>query len=194
MSSQSAQSGDLVLQRRPGGRTMETSNKVREATIELLVEGGINAVTFQEVAKRAGVGRATLYRRWESVPVLVSFAVSETAARNVQIADKGSLTKDLAFVLGQIARFASSPIGVAALAANLSMPRQLERDGQESYWTSRAADIRAIFDRAADRGEIAPDVDVDAAFAKLAGAVYFRLFVMDDVADEKWIARLLSDI
>lgn len=194
MSRQSAQKNELSLNRRPGGRTLETSNKVRAATIELLVEGGINAVTYQEVAKRAGVGRATLYRRWESVPSLVSFAVSQTAVQNVVIADKGSLKKDLTSVLGQIARFASSAIGVAALAASLSMPQQARKHAEETYWTGRAADIRAIFDRAIDRGEIDRDIDVDATFAKLAGAVYFRLFVMAETVDEDWIERLLSDL
>lgn len=194
MSSQNGQSDELSLKRRPGGRTQETSDKVREATIALLLEGGINAVSYQAVAKRSGVGRATLYRRWENVAALVAFAVSETAAQNVEIADIGTLKEDLTFVLGNIARFASSPIGVAALAANLSLPKQNAGDAEETYWTRRADDIHGIFERARDRGEIAADIDVDVAFARLAGAVYFRLFVMGETANDDWIQRLLLDL
>ena len=48
----------MPIKQRPGGRTAEVTQRVFAATMDLLVVGGFEAVTFQEVAERAGVGRA----------------------------------------------------------------------------------------------------------------------------------------
>lgn len=182
------------VRERPGGRTAQTANRVRQATIDLLVEGGLQAVTYQEVAKRAEVGRATVYRRWGNVASLVGFAVTETAAQNVVIKDKGSIKADLFFVLQQIGEFVSSPIGTAALAARLSVPRTaLGEATGGTYWSTRAEDIRYVFQRAKERGEIRSDLDAEVEFAKLAGAIYFRLIVMEEAADKSWIEQVLAD-
>jgi AcrR family transcriptional regulator len=94
------------------------------------VERGFPAVTFQEVAARAGVGRATLYRRWDDPAALVADAVRASAADRIRVADTGSLSGDLRHILELIARFIASPLGSASLIASLPslvMQRQMMR-------------------------------------------------------------------
>src|SRR5581483_7919249 len=58
-------------------RVQRTRAAVLRATIELMAEGGPEAITHQVVARRAGVGRATLYRHWPSAEELVFAALAE---------------------------------------------------------------------------------------------------------------------
>jgi AcrR family transcriptional regulator len=183
-----------VPTRRPGGRTAETRRRVFEATCELLVERGFPAVTFQEVAARAGVGRATLYRRWDDPAALVADAVRASAADRIQVADTGSLHGDLRRILELIAQFIASPLGSASLIARLAQSGNAAPDDALSYqWGKRWSDVLPIFERARDRGELDHDRDFEICFTQLAGAVYFRTLIERLPVDENWLNRLLQD-
>lgn len=180
--------------RRPGGRTAETQRRVFDATCELLVEGGFSAVTFQEVAARAGVGRATLYRRWDDPAALVADAVRASAADHIRVADTGSLYSDLRGVLELIAQFIASPLGSASLIARLAQPSDAAPDDATSYqWATRWRDILPIFERATGRGELEHSHDFEIFFTQLAGAVYFRTLIERLPVDESWLNRLLQN-
>lgn len=180
--------------RRPGGRTAENSRRIHDATIELLVEGGFEAVTFQEIAKRAGVGRATLYRRWDSPSILVRDAVLEIVETEISPVDTGTFHGDLMELLRQIGSFISGPVGVAAMITTLSnMGQPGDITANPGIWLSRLEAIAPIFQRAITRGDLNPDQDVEALFASLAGALYFRMIVMTEPVDDAWIKRVLKN-
>ena len=112
---------------RPGGRTAEHTRRITDATLDLLLDGGLGAVTFQAVAERADVGRATMYRRWSTPAHLVVDAIRSVAADRIEIADTGTLLGDLTAVLGQIGEFIISPVGRAAVIAGLQIgPAELD--------------------------------------------------------------------
>jgi AcrR family transcriptional regulator len=179
--------------RRPGGRTAQTSEKIFDAVFDLLIQGGYEAVTFQAVADRAKVGRATIYRRWTDPGSLVAEAVRARAAEQIVVLDMGSLRSDLKIVLGQIVRFTTSPIGRAALLASFSdQTRDSDALSDEARWVTRWRDIEPIFARAKARGELLEGADSEVLFAGLAGAIYFRLFVISSPPDESWIERILD--
>ena len=56
---------------RPGGRSARVRCEVMGAVVELLGEGGVEAVSVAEVARRAGVNPTSIYRRWRTVDVLI---------------------------------------------------------------------------------------------------------------------------
>lgn len=179
--------------RRPGGRTAQTSKKIFDAVFDLLIEGGYAAVTFQAVAERANVGRATIYRRWTDPGSLVAEAVRARAAEQIVAPDTGSLRGELKDVLGQIVQFITSPIGRAALLASFGdQTRDSDALPHEARWATRWQDIEPIFKRAKARGEMAADADSEILFAQLAGAIYFRLFVISSLPDDSWIERILD--
>jgi AcrR family transcriptional regulator len=183
-----------VSKPRPGGRAAEVSDRVFRATLDLLAKGGLAAVTFQEVALVAAVGRATLYRRWPDTAALVADAVSATAAEEILIADTGTLRGDIVAILLQISKFISSPTGKATLVAALSLPRGGVEGAALQRWHKRWSDIAPIFDRARARGEIADEANCEALFAALAGSLYFRLIVMHAEIDDVWISAVVDQI
>lgn len=151
-------------------------------------------MTFQEVAARAGVGRATLYRRWDDPATLVADAVRASAADRIWVADTGSLHGDLRHVLELIAQFIASPLGSASLITRLAQSGDGAPDDAISYqWAARWSDVLPIFERARDRGELDPDHDFEIRFAQLAGAVYFRTLIERLPVDGNWLNRLLQD-
>jgi AcrR family transcriptional regulator len=174
--------------RRPGGRTGAHTEAILDATIDVMVAKV--HLTFQAVAERAGVSRATMYRRWPTPAHLAVQAVRQRAADAIRVPDHGSLTKDLTDVLGQIARFISSPIGRAVIAAGL----QAEPGAAplvSSSWEERWDQVEPVFSRAIERCELDPNVDAPALFAQLAGSLYFRLQVMGEAIDSEWVQRVL---
>lgn len=180
--------------RRPGGRTAIVTKKIYDAATALLVEGGYEMVTFQAVAERAQVARATLYRRWEAPVNLIGEAVRISAAENIAIRDLGSLRGDLHFLLSGIATFIVTPLGRASAIVGLKLSgADDDRDQRTMRWARRWDDIVPIFTRAQARGELPQDIDAELLFAKAAGAVYFRTIVMDLPVDDDWIERILNE-
>ena len=131
--------------RRPGGRTHDVTQRVFATAMELLEEGGASAVTFQKIARRAEVGRATLYRRWPEPAFLIADALAATAADQIRIKDTGSLRGDLAAMMTQIARFVDSSTGRAAIIAGLSGREQPEFARMAAQlWQRRAENCQKI--------------------------------------------------
>jgi AcrR family transcriptional regulator len=178
---------------RPGGRTALNSQRIFAATMSLLGEGGYPAATFQAVADRAGVARATLYRRWPTPAELVGDAIAASAAERIVIPDTGSLGEDLAATLRQIAGFLSAPVGRAALLAMLALQPGNSSAEINPAWATRWAEVLPLFERAQMRGELPASADFEAIFASVAGAVYYRALVMGGTADDGWIERVIAE-
>jgi AcrR family transcriptional regulator len=180
--------------RRPGGRNADVTRAIFTATTGLLVDGGYRAVTFQQVAALAGVGRATLYRRWPTTADLIGEAIRASAAELIVMPNLGSLRDDLRYLLREIAEFIASPIGRAALTAGLAAESTDVAVTRDAHWTARWFDVRPIFERAVHRGELAASVDAEVWFAMSAGAIYFRKIVMDHAVDQSWIDRIVDQL
>lgn len=180
---------------RPGGRTSKVTGKVFAATMGLLEEGGFPAVTFQEVAKRAEVGRATLYRRWPEPNYLIADALAATAADRIRIEDTGSLRGDLTAMLTQIGNFIDSPTGRAAIIAGLTGREQPEfAKLAKQLWQRRREDVVPIFERAIQREELDENAAPDVIFSLAAGALYARMIVMAEPIDRDWIDNVIDQL
>ena len=109
-------------------RSEEAHQAILDATLELLVEVGFSALTVEGVAGRAGVGKATIYRRWPSKLPLVVEAFSQLPA--LEEVDTGNLVDDLTQMLrGYLQLFNSTPLGAVLLQARLAP--ELESVGHE---------------------------------------------------------------
>src|ERR1051325_7702158 len=80
---------------RPGGRSAHIRAVVLEDGLAELASVGFHAPRLERIAKRAGVNKTTLYRRWGTREVLMLEAITERASVKVPIPDTGSLRGDL---------------------------------------------------------------------------------------------------
>ncbi|SCX58622.1 transcriptional regulator, TetR family [Klenkia marina] len=132
---------------------------ILRAALDLLAEGGLEACALDEVARRAGVGKATIYRRWPSKDDLVRDAFEGTDLGLVPTEDVGSLVEDCRRLLLALGAALRSPRArawrrtVPALGVDSPLAGSLPI-GPVEAWNEAVLDM---LDRARRRGEVAAD-------------------------------------
>jgi AcrR family transcriptional regulator len=157
-------------------RSEEAHRAILDATLDLLQEVGFSALTVEGVASRAGVGKATIYRRWPSKLPLVVEAFGQLPA--FEDIDTGSLAGDLKVMLTRyLSDFLSTPLATVypSLAAERAHNPEL---GQvlDPVLRSRRRPLVAALQRGVARGEVVPGVDLDLAADLIVGPIAVRLF------------------
>jgi AcrR family transcriptional regulator len=136
-------------------------------------------MSIEAVADKAGVGKATIYRWWESKGELALDAlVGELVAKMKEIPDTGSVEADLRGYIRIVVRTYGNPtVGrtQAAIIGEMQSDRALRRAYRARVTEPLRTESRKIFTRAIARGEIPPETDVDLVLDSLIGAVFIRL-------------------
>ncbi len=152
--------------------------KILDATLELLADAGFAGLTVDGVAARAGVGRATIYRRWRSKGALV-LAASACLVGDVPGTDTGTLRGDLlALTSGLVEHLRATPMGclLPALAAEARGNPELAEIVSQ-FADDRRAHVRAVLRRARDRGELRAGTDLDVLIDVLVGPAFYRMMI-----------------
>jgi AcrR family transcriptional regulator len=141
-----------------GGRPRDPSRDgvIRAAILRLLADVGYGALTMDAVAAQAGVGKATIYRRWRTKEDLVVDTIAELHQMGAATPDTGSLEGDLRQLLHALVSVVTGPLGAATLSLLSTVPHQPAlaeafRAGPIGVW--RAA-FDEVWARAEERGEV----------------------------------------
>ena len=189
-----------VVRPRPGGRSARVRRAVLDVVVELLEEGGVQAITIAEVAARSRVNASSIYRRWHGVDALILDAAQDLSLGAIDVADTGSLEGDLCATTVSVAAFLGTDLGVAMARALIHVPPEvLERlSDWPQFWSTRLRRFEPVFARAAARGEVADDVDqsVIASIGEMIAAqtyflTLFRREEVDDAAARCIVRRAL---
>ncbi|MAI80912.1 MAG: TetR family transcriptional regulator [Deltaproteobacteria bacterium] len=157
-------------------RSEEAHNAILSATLELLAEVGYSALTVEGVASRAGVGKATIYRRWASKGPLVVEAFGQLPS--FEDVDTGDLGEDLKQMLrAYIVAFNSTALSAVlpSLAGERTHDVELSKVFEPVSLGRRAPLLRA-FERAQIRGEISDQTDLEMAADVVVGPIAVCLF------------------
>jgi len=164
--------------RRGRGRPRDpgTDLRIRRAAAELLLQHGFDKTTVDEVAARAGVGKATVYRRWASKEDLAVAAMESLYEAEFPAPDTGSIVEDLRESYRTVLAFVNSPEGQGFLRVSIAESVRDERIATlyRQSMLRRETQARESFQRAIERGEVRPDADVDSAVEWLGGAITVR--------------------
>jgi AcrR family transcriptional regulator len=167
--------------RSPGRpRDPRVDRSILEAALELLADGGLEALTIEAVAARAGVARTTVYRRWRAKDELVLAVLDDVAARLMPAPNLGDTRADLVAVVDTAVRvLTSTTIGrlMAALVSELPRNAELAQAFRRHLVDVRRRELRAVLDRGLARGELRAGVDTDAVPDLLIGPVYYRVLL-----------------
>ncbi len=157
-------------------RSEEAHQAILAATLELLAETGYSGLTVEGVANRAGVGKATIYRRWASKLPLVVEAFSQLPS--MEEVDTGDLVADLEKMLRDYLNlFNSTPLAavmpslVGERAHNPELSELLE-----PVLKGRRQPLRRALERAQERGELRRGIDLELAADLVVGPIAVRLF------------------
>lgn len=157
-------------------RSEEAHQAILSATLELLVEVGFSSLTVEGVAQRAGVGKATIYRRWRSKLPLIIEAYG--LLPQLEEVDTGNIVSDLEEMLrNYLELLTSTPLrGVIPSIAGERAHNEELSELFDPIVRSRRRPLIAVLERGVARGELPSDLDLDLAADLLVGPITTRLF------------------
>jgi AcrR family transcriptional regulator len=165
------------LGRRPGRpRSARAHESILDAAVELFIEAGSEGMSVEAVAVRAGVGKATIYRRWPSKEELLIEAIEHVFAEPAS-PDTGSVRDDLALIGRDLHMLMTSRLtgGVfPPMAAEVARGSRLGRLYGERVIGPRRAILEQALRRGIDRGELSGDFDLELAIDLLVGTFLLR--------------------
>jgi AcrR family transcriptional regulator len=183
--------------RRPGRpRSEQADAAIIAAALAVFAEHGPDAMGIEQVAARAGVGKATIYRRWPGKEELLLDMVG--ALRTPLPQPQGrSVRADLTAVVEALGREAADPHRARQFALllgeGLKYPRLLARY-RELVMEPRRQLLASVLRRGLATGELREDADVDAALALLTGAVLARIGAGREVSDGRYAERVVTEL
>jgi AcrR family transcriptional regulator len=173
-------------------RSEEAHQAILDATLELLAEVGFSALTVEGVATRAGVGKATIYRRWPSKLPLVVEAFGQLPG--FEDADTGELAEDLKRMLRSYLQ-AFNTSALAAVLPSLAGERTHNPDLAalfEPVSKGRRQPLTRAFERAVERGEVPADTDLDLAADLVVGPIAVTLFFKGGKLSPKMVGPMVD--
>jgi AcrR family transcriptional regulator len=184
---------ETATPRRPGRpRSEGVDEALLDATMALAGEVGMHAMSMDDLAQRAGVSKATIYRRWPSKEALVLDALAH-AIRPFDLVDTGSLRGDLDAYLRELGRRMQTgrtsdvlPDLISAAARDRAL-----RESLDEWVRHRRQPLNTILARGVRRGELAPDSDLDSIIDALIGAFMYRRLLSHAPLDDAFVAALL---
>jgi len=181
--------------RAPHRRDENARIAVLHAADDLLVERGFGGVTIEGIAARAGVAKQTIYRWWPSKVDILLDTLIEDASRQLAIPDTGSAVESARRYLRSLARFLNeNPAGkvLLALIGQAQHDHAMAATFHRRYLDPQRRAEREMLQRGIASGELAADLDVDAALDALLGPILYRALTGAQIP-ESFVDRLIAD-
>lgn len=176
-------------------RVQRSKGAVLAETYKLLSEGGIGGVSIDEVSRRSGVSKTTIYRHWPSRTALLLEACSKIGT-TPEVPDTGSLEGDVAMLAARLAVELRSARWPAVLPSIIDAA---ERDPElaQLHATLHAGLMEPFFavtDRAKARGELEPGQKVSDVVAAIVGPFFYRRWFSREPIDDPFVKSVVRGI
>jgi AcrR family transcriptional regulator len=175
--------------RPPRGRPREprADRAILAAALELIAQTGVHGLRMDDVADRAGVGKAAIYRRYRSKDELVRAAVAAMVS-DITIPDTGTTRADLLALMREAVAVYRDPIRGGVMPSLIGAMRddpELARTIRDDVVAARREALREVLARGVARGDLRADLDVELALDMLGGALFYRLLVTGGPIDDR---------
>jgi AcrR family transcriptional regulator len=187
-----------MIRRTPTGAAVlkpEITSAITTAVLDELAEQGYARLSMEAVAKRAGVGKSALYRRWASKREMALAVLAEFSVGQADIPDTGSLRSDIREVLDGVAKWLSHPKFsriLPDLVAEMARTPELSDLVEGMIGRPRRERALVMLERAIERGELDRDTDLELALDLLAAPIYWRLTVRDGDMEPHYLDKLVA--
>jgi AcrR family transcriptional regulator len=189
---------DAVLDAaRPGRpRSARAHAAILDAAIALVREVGYDAVAMEAIAARAGVGKATVYRRWPSKELLVAEAIGGIV-RAIPVPDTGDVAGDVLALMRRSTAMYRDPATAALLSGLVAaMARSAPiADAVRSGFVARWREVMGgVLRRAVARGALRADADVELALDLLSGPAFYRYLLLGRPIDDAYAGAVVAAV
>ncbi|WP_103344268.1 TetR/AcrR family transcriptional regulator [Amycolatopsis sp. CA-126428] len=173
----------------------EVTQAITDAVLQELADQGYGRLSMEAVAKRAGVGKSALYRRWRSKDAMIAAVLTEFSVTRAADVDTGSLRGDLRETMQALIDWLTHPLFSRILpdviAEDARNPER-NRSTREQIGRTRREVGEVMLRRAIARGELPGDLDLEMALDVLAAPIYWRLVVRQAPAEPDYPDRLVE--
>lgn len=169
--------------RTTGGPVLQddVTDAITAAFFEELASSGYGKLSIDAIARRAGTGKAAIYRRWPSKQAMTVALVSGVAVTAIPVPDTGSLRGDIHGFLLEAHAAMGHPLArtiLPDLLAEATRTTAFAEALQVTIRGPRRASAARLLQRAIDRGELPQDTDIELGLDFLAGPLYWRQIVV----------------
>lgn len=178
-------------------RSVAADAAILDAAIELLAEHGYDGMSVEAVAARAGVGKATIYRRYDSKAELLIAAMTHAkAAFGEGHPDTGNYRADLRAAVERLVRMLrDSDVGRCLPAMLVARGHSASLGAaDEEIVQGQLAQAKRRARAAVERGEIRDDVDLGILVDLVSGAVFYRAMISREPLDDRFVDRLVDTV
>ena len=175
-----------------GGRPRDPANdaSILDAALDLLIERGASGASIEAIARRAGVAKLTVYRRWRSKEDLLMAALEHARSADVAVPKADSSIDDLVdFIAELLSRPRFQALMARVIGASVDYP-QLVRAYTARFLQPRLTALADTARRAIDDGRFPPDTDPTAIQDVLASSIGFVLLRGAEMTQEQIADRL----
>jgi AcrR family transcriptional regulator len=180
--------------KRPPGRprSEQARQAILRTTLKILGKNGFSDFKIEEVAARASVGKATVYRWWPNKGALIADAFASSTTRKLRFPDTGSVFADMSQQMRQLIKVFRSRRGriVSAILAAGQSDKDLIEAFRERFLWPRRREAYATLRRGIERGELRKDLDPDLLLDSLYGPIYMRFLIQHDRLTPEFVDRL----
>ncbi|MEH1012470.1 TetR/AcrR family transcriptional regulator [Micromonospora sp. CPCC 206060] len=175
---------------RPGGRTARVREAVLQAAGDTLAEKGFDALDLAEIARTAGVGKTTVYRRWGTPGALAADLLDHMAEQSLPRARTGSVDKDLQENARLVVKTLTDPrqghLFKALIAASLCNEQAAQ--ALHRFYAVRIDEWAGCVTDAVERGELPHGTDPRRVIVNVSAPLYYALLntgeaLTDEAAD-----------
>lgn len=153
---------------------------IRGAVMQELAAVGYGRLSIEAIARRAGVSKTAIYRRWSSKLELVLEIVSAAVGKSLPLPDTGSLRGDLEVLFWIMARALQHPLAsqiIPDLLAEAARNAEIAQTLQQALRANQRNIGVLLIDRAVDRGELSAGADPGEVVDLIVGPLYWRLAI-----------------
>ena len=162
------------------------------ATYELLTQSGLTGVSVDEVSRRSGVAKTTIYRHWPSRESLLVDACSQLSARP-QAPDTGTMRGDLEQLASHVTMRLRQPWATVMPSIIDAAERDTQLAGlQASIHSQMREAFITVIERGKQRGEISKMQDARELVAAILGPIMYRRFFSREPLDEAFAKRVVD--
>jgi AcrR family transcriptional regulator len=181
------QARSIKTQSRGRPRSEESEEAILAATLDLLTEKPLRDISMEEIARKAGVGKATIYKWWPSKAYVALDAFLRKTNRMVPTPDTGSVKGDLLEQIRSLLVFYRSPAGriLGQFVAESQMDKEFASLFREQFLKPRREANKVIFDRGVERGEIDANLNRELVLDLIFGSAIYRMIVRHAPLEDK---------
>ncbi len=151
-------------------------------------------MSVEGIAARAGVGKATIYRRWPNKASVVMDAFLAATAKEIAFPDTGSAREDIRRQMRSVVKVLNGPRGrtIATLIGVVQSDHELAEAFRTRFVAVRRGEAKAVVQRGIANGEFKLDMDLESVLDCLYGPLYFRLLIGHEKASAKYADQLVD--